>query len=302
MDFALTIRPARLKHLWRDFLVSFCGKGQAVHSLPYPLDLSIRQRIVAHLVSRVEATPLCTDPFPHIGITEFLPPATYTAMLDQLPQRTMYEPFQYHKHHQNDGSSNRLRFLFDNSSLQKLDKPRQELWFAVRSALGSDELRHAVFRKLAPGLAFRYGCEENATPSLPGFALPELFHEVSGYRIAPHPDTRKKVVTMQISLAADANHPHFGTEFYRRSLQPSHWLCEPRGFEVVKTMPYVPNAAYAFVVLNSLRLKSWHGRSTLPVNTVERNTILNIWYDRPELGNLDLVREQDALVGRRAAA
>lgn len=270
--------------------------------LPYPLNLATRSRIIAYLVERVESTPLCADPFPHIGIREFLPPDTYAAMLAQLPARGMYEPFQYHKHHQNDGASNRMRFVFDNASLQKLDQPRQELWFAVRSALGSPELQQAVFRKLAPGLTFRYGCQEKEVASLPGYALPELFHEVSGYRIAPHPDTRKKVVTMQISLAADAQHPHFGTEFYRRSLQPAHWLREPRGFEVVKTMPYVPNAAYAFVVLNSMRLKSWHGRSTLPVNTVERNTILNIWYDRPELGNLDLVREQEVLAGRRRAA
>jgi hypothetical protein len=273
-----------------------------VASLPYPLNLETRSRIIAHLIERVESIPLARDPFPHIGVTEFLPPDIYAAMLANLPPRDMYEPFQYHKHHLQDGSSNRRRFVFDNQWLLRLDQPRQELWFAVRSALGSAELRRAVYRKLAPGLTFRYGCDEQGAASLPGYALPELFHEVSGYRIAPHPDTRKKVVTMQISLAADAEHAHFGTEFYRRSMQPAHWLREPRGFEVVRTMPYVPNAAYAFVVLNSLRLKSWHGRSTLPQNTVERNTILNIWYARPEHSNLDLVREHEALAARRLAA
>jgi hypothetical protein len=107
---------------------------------------------------------------------------------------------------------------------------------------------------------------------------------------------------MQISLATDTRHPHFGTEFYRRSFQPAHWLREPRGFEVVKTMPFLPNAAYAFVVLNSLSLKSWHGRSTLAESGVERNSILNIWYQRPEHANLDLVREQEVLASRRLAA
>jgi hypothetical protein len=108
---------------------------------------------------------------------------------------------------------------------------------------------------------------------------------------------------MQISLAADAEHPHFGTEFYRRSLQPGHWLREPRGFEVVKTMPYVPNAAYAFVVLNSLRLKSWHGRSTLASSgEAVRVTILNIWYEAAENGNQDLIDEQAHEAGQRRAA
>jgi hypothetical protein len=272
-----------------------------VSSLPYSLDLAARECILRHAIGRVESSPLCTDPFPHIGIADFLPADTFAAMLAQLPPREQYEPFKSEKYHGADGASNRRRFLLNNQSLLRLNQPRQALWFAVRSALGSVELQQAVFRKLAPGLAFRYGCDEKQVAALPGYALPELFQEVSGYRIAPHPDTRKKVVTMQISLAADADHANYGTEFYRRSLQPGHWLREPRGFEVVKTMPYVPNAAYAFVVLNTLRLKSWHGRSTLPVKNVERNTILNIWEERAEQGNQDLLREHEVLAGRRAA-
>jgi hypothetical protein len=271
-------------------------------SLPYPLNLPLRSQIIEHILERVDAVAMSGDPFPHIALVEFFPADVYQRMLSHFPPLELFEAFHYHKHHRNDGSSNRRRFVFDNAWLMKLDRLGQDLWFAVRSALGSNEVKQAVFRKLAPGLAFRFGGKLADALTLPGFALPELFHETSGYRIAPHPDTRKKVVTMQISLATDAAHPHFGTEFYRRSFQPAHWLREPRGFEVVKTMPFLPNAAYAFVVLNSLRLKSWHGRSTLAETGIERRTILNIWYQKAEHANLDLVREQAALASRRRAA
>ena len=39
-------------------------------------------------------------------------------------------------------------------------------------------------------------------------------------------------------------------------------------------------------------LKSWHGRTKLEQGSVVRNSILNIWYEKAEHGNPDLIREQ----------
>jgi hypothetical protein len=104
---------------------------------------------------------------------------------------------------------------------------------------------------------------------------------------------------MQIALAIDEQQESLGTQFYRRSYNPLSLLREPRGFEVVKVAPFLPNAAYAFVVLNTLSLKSWHGRTTLPSLPGGRNTILNIWHEKPEHGHPDVV--EDHYVRRRAA-
>ena len=261
--------------------------------LPYSLDLPLRNRILEHMLARVGVEAMVDDPFPHLLMRSLFPDDVYERMLAELPPLDQYEAFHYHKHHTETGESNRKRFRFDNECLLALDQKRQKLWFAVRSALGHPQFKAAVFGKLAEGLAYRYGCPAGDASQLSGYALPELFRETKGYRIAPHPDTRKKVVTMQVSLARDHSQVDLGTEFYRRSFHPAHWLREPRGFEIAKTTPFLPNAAYAFVVLNSLRLKSWHGRSTLSTNEDSvRVTILNIWYETPENGNQDLVAEQ----------
>jgi hypothetical protein len=243
------------------------------------------------MVESVCASTAQTDPFPHVIVGDFFPSDVYDDLLDALPPDEQYEKFGYAKFHAKDGSSNRRRFGMEDKWLDRLPTAQRSLLYAVRQALGSNLVKRAVFAKVSAGLAFRFGMPESEASDLDGYALPELFREFACYRIKPHPDTRRKVVTMQISLPRDNSQPQLGTEFYRRSLNPVHLMREPHGFEVVKCTPYVRNSAYAFSVLNKITWKSWHGRSTLPANDVVRNTILNIWYTNEADANRDVYRQ-----------
>lgn len=270
-------------------------------SMSNPIDLELRRYVLDHTLRQVQSIRVDDDPFPHFSIHPFFPHDVYSDLVKRLPSSETYEAFGYEKNRTSDGDSSRKRFRLENSWLERLPADQQPFWFSIRSALGSLDLKRAVFAKLADALSFRYQCDPSAASELPGYALPELFRETTGYRIKPHPDTRKKVVTMQISLATAADQQGLGTEFYRRSLRPAHWLREPKGFELVKAMPFLPNAAYAFAVLNTLRLKSWHGRSALPDGSGVRNSILNIWYHSPEHANKDLITEHQILQFARHA-
>ncbi|HWL07943.1 MAG TPA: hypothetical protein VNQ76_06045 [Planctomicrobium sp.] len=264
--------------------------------------IGLRQEIVRHTVKAIESTPVSTDPFPHFHVTGFFPDKVYQRLLDSLPDVAHYQVFGYEKHHNDDQESNRRRFCLVQSALNELPADIQEFWYTLRSVLGSVAIKEAVFQKLNGGLSYRYSCSPDKARSLEGYALPELFHETQGYQIKPHPDTRKKVVTMQIALPEDAGGANLGTEFYRRSLNPASWLRSPKGFDIVKTMPFVPNAAYAFVVLNTIRLKSWHGRSVLNEACGVRNSILNIWYEKAEHANTEIVEENQMLFPTAKAA
>jgi len=249
-------------------------------------DLNVR--ISSHMVASVKAAQAEREPFPHAIIPNFFPSDVYNDLLDFLPKDEEYETFSYQKHHAQDGSSNRLRFRMQNEWLDRLSGAQRAFWYAVRQALGSQPVKEAVYDKMRVGLAFRFGVPESQVNSITGYALPEMFRELASYRIKPHPDTRRKIVTMQISLPGDASQRNLGTEFYKRSVNPLHLLREPRGFEIVKCTPYVPNSAYCFAVLNNVTWKSWHGRSTLPSQCGVRNSILNIWYQNAEDANLDI--------------
>lgn len=252
---------------------------------------SVFQECVAHFTREIGRTSLEMRPFPHLVIRTFFPTNIYQRLLNELPATKYYQPFDYEKHASKDGSSTRDRFQLIDDALAPLPDAQRNFLLGIRDALGCAALKQAVFQRLAAGLAIRFGTDEIKAAEVPAYPLPEFFREQSGYAIKPHPDTRKKIVTMQIALPRDESQSTFGTEFYSRSLNPLSLTREPRGFDVVKTMPFLPNVAYAFTVLNNWKIKSWHGRTKLPYSPGERNTILNIWYAKPEQANSDIIRE-----------
>ena len=253
-------------------------------ALPYPVDPGLRQRVVDHAVRAIAGTRVENDPFPHVAVHSFLPPEVYAEVVSRRLPAEHYEAVAH-------GYKNRGRLRFDGESLRRLPSAEQTFWFSVRSALGSVELKKTIFEKFAAALALRFGCDPGQASGLDGFALPELYRETEGYSIKPHPDTRKKVVTLQISLAPDETQADLGTEFYRLSLNPARWSREFKGFEMVRRMPFSPNSGYAFVVFNTLQVRSWHGRSELRKGCGVRDSLLNIWYAKPEHANRELVDE-----------
>jgi hypothetical protein len=253
-----------------------------------PLSEEIRRSAVKYMVEAMDRAWFDADPFPHVLVEGLFPDDIYREMLAMLPDPSHYTPVSYERHAKR-GVSNRDKFALSEDYISQLGRRQRALWSAIRDALGAPEFKAAVFNRLSLGLSYRFGSRDADAALTPGYALPELLRETRGYRIKPHPDTRRKVVTMQIALPEDNRQANLGTQFYGRSWSPLSLLREPRGFEVVKQSPFLPNTAYAFVVLNTLRHRSWHGRTTLRGESQVRNSILNIWYAKPEDGNREII-------------
>ena len=162
------------------------------------------------------------------------------------------------------------------------------------------ELKQAMYTKLGRDLAFRYGIPLSEVGQLAGFSRPTLYRETDGFEIPPHPDTRKKVVTMHLYLPADHSQLELGTALYRHKLLSWPFGSWPRRFQKVKQFVFQPNSAYAFVVNNTLTKKSWHGREKLPAGAGVRNTLLNTFYETPR-EDFSGYLEEEILPLRRAA-
>src|SRR5262249_3924005 len=144
----------------------------------------------------------------------------------------------------------------------------------------------AIRKKLHDGLEIRARGDKVPSPAdLKLVAKPVVYRDRDGYQIKPHPDTRKKVVTMQLYCPTDSGQEALGTTLYRASLKGRfqfgfYWL------EGVKTLPFLPNAGYASVLQKAyhpLTRMSCHGRPPIKADQ-PRISILNTFYMNEEVG------------------
>jgi hypothetical protein len=212
-------------------------------------------------------------------LQRFFPDDVYEDMMRLMPSGGYYKPLSTKRHRDEAGASTRDVLPLSPESLAVLPEEHRNFWRQVALALGAPELKRAVFLKLATDLARRFGMPKNRVGDIVSYTKPSLFRDLEGYEIAPHPDGRAKLVTMQLYLPADHSQLGLGTAVYERKLTSLSGLVSWKGrFRKVKQFPFHPNSGYAFAVSNTLGKKSWHGREQLPPGAGVRNSILNIFF------------------------
>lgn len=235
------------------------------------------------ILHAVENAQVSNRPFPHFLFENLFPISVYERMIGTFPPLENYSELGKYA---GTAGQTRYRCSLTKDGLKGMTGEEQNFWRAVRDAIGHPAVKKTVFNQLADGLAYRYSIPKGDVENVEAYPKSELYHEVSGYSIKPHPDTRKKVVTMQIALPQDDSQSHLGTEFYRMS--PKGLLAKPFGFTTAMTAPFVPNSGYAFVVLNTPMKRSWHGRSELAEESGERNSLLHLYYGDVENADLEV--------------
>ncbi len=237
----------------------------------------LTDELVAQAVASIEAADHFSFPFPHIVFRNFFPTDFYRDLVCRIPTEG-YDPIT--------GTGTRMALRLYGDNVEKIEPELRSAWAAVSAALTSEEVERAVRSKLGDGLEIRArGDKVAGAGDLKLVAKPVVYRDSDGYRIKPHPDTRKKVVTMQLYCPTDASQQALGTTLYRASVKGlmhvGSYCLEP-----VKTIPFLPNVGYAFVVLkayHSLTKMSWHGRP--PIKTDQpRISILNTFYMNEHVG------------------
>ena len=241
------------------------------------VDRCLADELIAHARASIYAAEHFTSPFPHIVFREFFPAEFYREMLGRIPN-TGYDRIT------EAGTRMALRLYGQHVGL--IAPELQSTWAAVSAMLTSKEIEQAIRFKLDDGLKIRARGDKVACPGeLQLVAKPVIYWDSNGYQIKPHPDARKKVVTMQLYCPPDASQELLGTTLYRASLKGlmhvGSYCLEP-----VKTIPFLPNVGYAFVVLkayHTLTGMSWHGRPAIATNQ-PRISILNTFYASADVG------------------
>ena len=238
---------------------------------------NLADELTAQAVASVEAAEHSSFPFPHIVFRNFFPADFYRDLVRSVPTEG-YDPII--------DTGTRMALRLYGANVEKIDPALRPLWSAVSTMLTSKMLERAIRNRLHDGLEIRArGDRVAGADDLKLVAKPVVYRDSDGYQIKPHPDTRKKVVTMQLYCPTDASQQALGTTLYRASLKGllhvGSYCLEP-----VKAIPFLPNVGYAFVVLkanHSLTNMSWHGRPRIKTDQ-PRISILNTFYVNEDVG------------------
>lgn len=99
---------------------------------------------IAHVVGRINAAELVADPFPHLVIADFLPPAVYRAILDAWPPPGLFQ-------HVN---SMRRREVWIKKHLAELPLDHVQLWRLVSRTL--KDANTAIFKRFHGHLGAKF--------------------------------------------------------------------------------------------------------------------------------------------------
>jgi hypothetical protein len=197
-----------------------------------------------HAAYKVANAPLNLFPYPHFYIDQIFPNDFYAELQAMLPDPTAMLPIADVRPVR--GYKERFVFELAGEQLTSLPEQKRFFWEALRKWLIAGRFGQVILNKFGQFLDQRFGKQE---VSLYDEAL--LVQDITNYKLGPHTDTPRKVITLLFYLPKDESQKHLGTSMYIPK-DPS-FRC-PGGphhshdkFERVFTMPFVPNALFAFL-------------------------------------------------------
>ena len=239
--------------------------------------MAVATIMLDQIMTSLDRADVSDRPFSHLYVEDFFPREFYRGLIDNLPSADSYYAMA-EKRLTPEGDFTRTGFDLTPDGVAAMPQRSRELWSEVIDALAHEEFKRKVFGLLATDLASRFSIAPKLVPDLPVRCIPKLFRDVSGYRIDPHPDTRRKIVTMMIYLPRDDSQRELGTSLYRRRTTVRGLVDKTARFEEVKRFPFMPASGFAFVVSNRIGKRSWHGREPLPQGSTVRHSLAMTFY------------------------
>ena len=235
----------------------------------------LAQRIVAHLVERVNAATTENEPFQHFFVTDAFPADVYAEIRKRLPDRERYLPLNIKRWKNAAGKSTRDKLCLTEGEIARIGEDDQPFWQDVTDALMTEELRQAVFAKMPKDIALRLNCRPDQIHTRPAWPEVMLVRDYEEYRLKPHPDGYPRVVTMMFYLADKHSPQDLGTSVYREKSFVNRLL--GKRFEEVKRFPFLANSAATFTVNDNDKRRSLHGRERITGPAIIRDSIIIAW-------------------------
>ncbi len=211
--------------------------------------------------------PILPYPFPHVYIENVWPQGFYEKILNALPHIDHYTALN-EVGERNNIKINPNRFVFEPNAenVGKLEGESKEVLGAIAQDILKDSfVIKTILQKFSSFFSDKVG----------NILLDRLFvKDLKGYKIGPHTDSPRRLLSMLFYLPKDDKYKHTGTSLYipkERGFTCEggpHYVFEP--FDRVKTFEYKPNSALIFIKSD----RSFHGVEMLEDQEIERDVLL----------------------------
>jgi hypothetical protein len=243
--------------------------------------LSNLEPVKARVREAVSRATFHRDPSAHVVIDDLLPADFYELLVDSMPPAALFEPIDRVK-----------------ADFRPFDGPSATLvsrlvWQTFEQDLVDGVLRETLLDRFRPVLEPHYarlvGDDVAAeAASLPMRAAGRLMRRVPGYRLGPHLDPKRVLITGLLYCARPGDSEEYGTSLYRVNrpfVAPFLKTYYPRedGLEctVVKTISFTANRFIAFINADAA-----HG-AELPRDAAQQDRYAYQFYIQPDADRFD---------------
>jgi hypothetical protein len=205
------------------------------------------------LAYKVGNVPFNMFPYPHFYLADVFPADFYRQIQQNLPDSAAMIPIE--KARAVKGYKERFVLGLQDEALATLSSGKRAFWEELRGWLTGSTFQSLVMSKFKPFIDQRFA--NNAGLQFYDEAL--LVQDITNYKLGPHTDSPRKVVTLLFYLPPDESQIHLGTSIYvpndpdfRCPGGPHHNRDQ---FTRLHTNPFAPNSLFAFFKTDD----SFHG-------------------------------------------
>lgn len=227
-----------------------------------------------HVLYRIANEAVREFPYPHVFVRDVFPPDFYRRMREMLPPPGALATLSSMGRMKvgDPAAESRTVLPLEKEALAKLDEPRRAFWQEIAGWLLGGSFGQVMTTKFSPWLQRRF-------PSLASARFTDealLVQDRRNYALGPHTDHPSKVLSFLFYLPADDSQPHLGTSIYLAK-EPGfgcpggpHYSFDK--FNRLYTMPYVPNALFAFMKTDN----AFHGVEPVEGDAVRELLLFDI--------------------------
>lgn len=206
------------------------------------------------LAYKIGNVPFGMFPYPHFYLQDVFPADFYRQLQQNLPDPQAMIPIEKARPVQ--GYKERFVLGLTDEHLATLPEAKRAFWKEInRWMVKESSFANLIFTKFQPFIEQRFAGQSDLEFS----AETLLVQDITNYKLGPHTDSPRKVVTMLFYLPPDDSQRHMGTSMYLPA--DGQFTC-PGGphharekFVRLHTNPFLPNSLFAFFKTNN----SFHG-------------------------------------------